>query len=226
MKALYQKTMQRYADESYELRGRVKTFYYFNIILLPVLLVFTIIQNVVTDRGLFQSLNILVFGIIIVLTLCIGLLYYGHYNTASTLLIILTIAGLYYNAQGTARTGSPGRFMASHFIFVVPIVFSTLFSKRWLLVLISFLSFTAMITSLALSDLLVPAERGIILASTGIAMVLSFILGILLHRVNETAKRLRIEDHQEQDHGEEDEAGRGPARHVASEPADRGLHRQ
>jgi len=199
MKALYQKIMQRYADESYELRGRVRTFFYFIITLIPILLIFTIIQNVVTDRDIFQVMNILVFGIIIMVFLCLIMLYHGYYNTASTLLIILTIVGLYFNSQGTARAGSLGRFMASHFIFVIPIVFSTLFSKRWILIIVSCISFATMMTSLALSDIIIPAERGIILASTGITMVLSFILGVLLNRVNDTAKRLRIEDHQEQE---------------------------
>ena len=59
MKSFYQKIMQRYADESYELKGRVSTFYYFNIILIPLLLIFAVIQNMVTDRDIFQVMNIL-----------------------------------------------------------------------------------------------------------------------------------------------------------------------
>jgi methyl-accepting chemotaxis protein len=199
MKALYQKIIQRYADQSYELKGRVSTFFYFNIILIPLLLIFAVIQNVVTDRDIFQVMNILIFSVLIMIVFCLILLYHGYYNTASTMLIVLTLIGLYFNSQGTIKSGSPGRFVASHFIFVIPIVFSTLFSKRWLLVLISFLTFSAMVTSLAVSDLIEPAVRGVIIASTGIAMVLTFILGILLHRVNDTAKRLRIEDHREQE---------------------------
>ncbi|MFC1670766.1 methyl-accepting chemotaxis protein [Spirochaetota bacterium] len=199
MKALYRNIIAKYGKSSYELKGKVRTFFFFNVTLIPILLIFIIVQNIVTKRDLFQILNIVIVGVIVIILLSIILLYFGYFNTAVTLFLLLVIIGLFFNSQGTAKTGSTGRFMSSHFAFILPIVFSTLFSTRRMLIAVSVMSLAVMGYSLTTSHLLVPGEKGVIISSTSFAMVLTFVLGLLLNRINDTAKKLRMEDHVEKE---------------------------
>jgi len=198
MKGLIKNILSKYPNTSYELRGRIKSFLIFIITLIPLLIVFAIIMNAFQNRGILQPLNILIISIITSSLISLFLLSKGYYNTAANIIAILAIVGLIYNSIGTAKYNSGARFVASHCILVTPILFSTLFCKRYIIISTSILAFGAVIFNITTTHLIASSLKGIIAASLGIAIFLTYLIGHLLSSLNETAKQLRIEDHKEE----------------------------
>jgi len=186
--------LKRYEGASYELRGKVRTIFYFILIILPILVLFGIVMNVLLQRGVFQSLNIIVFGIIVMLLFCMVLLSFGQYHVAVTIMAFFVMAALIFNAKGTETTGSAQRFIASEFSFMMPILFSMLFCRRWVLVAISIIAETAVLVMVLTSPIIDPAVRGVIVVSISITLIISFVIALMMGNINATARRLRIED--------------------------------
>ncbi|HPG50319.1 MAG TPA: methyl-accepting chemotaxis protein [Spirochaetota bacterium] len=186
--------LKRYEGKSYELRGRVRAIWYFFIIVLPILVAFIIIMNLLIQQGIFQPLNIIVFGIILLLGAGMVLVASGWYNTAVTILAFGVLTALILNVKGTEASGSGQRFLVSEFAYMMPVLFSMLFCKRWVLVAIVVLAETAMIATVIPSEIVDPAVRGVVLMSMSITLIISFVITLMMGNINETARRLRMED--------------------------------
>ena len=186
--------LKRYEGKSYELRGRVRAIWYFFLIILPILFVFIIIMNILTQRGIFQALNIIVFGIVLTLLVSMVLVERGFYNAAVNLLALGVLAGLIINARGTEATGSGQRFLVSMFAFIMPLLFSMLFCKRWVLITVAVIAEGIVVFTVLTSEIVDPEVRGVILGSMSITLVISFVITLMMGNINETSRRLRIED--------------------------------
>jgi methyl-accepting chemotaxis protein len=186
--------LERYDPKSYDLRGRVRVIWYFFIIILPILFVFIVIMNILIPRGLFQALNIIVFTIIMILLGSMVLVSLGYYNTAVTIMAFGVLGSLIFNVRGTEASGSAQRFLVSEFSFMMPIFFSLLFCKKWVLVAVSVIVEAAILFTVLTSEIVDPAVRYVITASMSITVIISVIISMMMTSITETSKRLRAED--------------------------------
>ncbi|MBP7585374.1 MAG: hypothetical protein KBA61_15135 [Spirochaetes bacterium] len=186
--------LERYDPKSYDLRGRVKVIWYFILILIPILLAFLVFMNIIIPRGIFQALNLILFGFISMLLGSMFLISRGHYNVAVTIMAFTVLVGLIFNAKGTESTGYGQRFIASEFSFMLPILFSMLFCKRWVLITVSAIAFAVIVFTIGTSPIVDPAIRYVVIGSTGITIIISFIIAMMMNSVTETSRRLRAED--------------------------------
>ncbi len=186
--------LRRYEGKSYELLGRVRAICYFIIIIIPILVVFIAVMNILTQRGLFQALNIIVFGFIMMLMISMFLVTRGFYNVAVTILAFIVLAGLIFNMKGTEATGSAQRFLASEFAVMMPILFAMLFCKRWVLITVGVLAEVTVFYTVFSSGIVDPEVKGIILGSISITIIISFVIAMMMGNISETARRLRIKD--------------------------------
>ncbi|MCP4130321.1 MAG: methyl-accepting chemotaxis protein [bacterium] len=183
--------MDKYKEDSHEIRVKVKLFFYLLLILIPILLLYLVVMNVLTQRGLFQALNIAVSAIILVSVLCFFLLYAGYFNIATTMLVTTLIAAVLFNSYGTAKSGSLPRFISSHLALIVPIIFCALFSKRGVLIAVSIIVSAGTFLTVLSTSIVPPDAKKIVIGSMNIAIIFSFILSYLIGKVNDQAKVLR-----------------------------------
>ncbi len=198
----------RYNPKSYDLRGRVRVIWYFFLIILPILFVFMGIMNILIPGGFFKVVNYILITIILLLLAGMALVYFGHYNIAVTILAFGVLASLIVNAKGNEASGSAQRFLVSEFSFVMPIMFTLLFCRKWVLVLISALAEAAVVYSVMTSSLVDPAVRIVLVASMSITIIICFIIAMMMTSIGETSKRLREADieHERKAHREINES--------------------
>ncbi|HPI23807.1 MAG TPA: methyl-accepting chemotaxis protein [Spirochaetota bacterium] len=194
MKNIIARIMQPYADSSYELRGRVRAFIQLNMALVPILVVFIIIMNILIQRGLFQTLNVLVGSILIVIGVSVLLTARGLFNPAIIVFIIVTLAGLGFNMRGTDLTGSGARFIGASAALSLPILLCTLFSTRWLLVAATALAQAIMLAVMAGATSIPPEIKPVVTGTLSIIIILTGVIGYIINRINDTARRLRMDD--------------------------------
>ncbi len=191
MKKLIAVMMNRYVDASYELRERVRYFVYLCMFVIPLLVVFLIFMNTVTQRNMFEVLNIVVVGIMSLMILDLFLISKGYYNAAVSIFAIAVMLGLIFNSLSTDAKGSGGRFVASMFAFFMPIYFSILFCKRSTYVAVAALGVFGVIYCTIISKSMEPEVKAIALGSMGITLIITFMIGFLLVRIHETGKKIR-----------------------------------
>lgn len=186
--------MKKYDTASYDLRERVRAIWYFYLIILPILVLFLVLMNIFVTRSPFQTLNVIMFTIIVMLLIGMVLVSRGYYNIAVTTFVFVVLVGLIFNARGTEMTGSVDRFLPGCFVLVLPILFSMLFCKRWVLITVSIIAETAIGVMLGMSDIIDGRIRNVVIGSTSITIIISFIIAFMMSRLTETAKRLRAQD--------------------------------
>lgn len=186
--------LERYDPKSYDLRGRVRVMWYFFIIIIPVLLIFLAAMNILVPKGIFQTVNIIVAMIIATILFSMLLVSRGYYNAAANILAFMVLLGLVINARANEASGSAQRFLVSEFAFIMPILFSMLFCRRWVLVVMSVLVEATIVYTVVSSPIVDPAVRGAIVASMSITVVISFIVVMMMTTLTETSKKLRAED--------------------------------
>lgn len=186
--------LERYDPKSYDLRGRVRVIWYFILIIIPILLVFITIMNILIPRGLFQALNLIIVAIILMLLGSLGLVRFGYYNIAVTIMAFGVLFSLIYNLKGTEASGSAQRFIASEFSLMMPIMFSLLFCRKWVLVAVSVIAEATLLFTIISSEIIDPAVRYVIVSSMSITIIISVILAMMMSSISETAKRLRTQD--------------------------------
>ncbi|HQJ72144.1 MAG TPA: methyl-accepting chemotaxis protein [Spirochaetota bacterium] len=191
--------LSRYDAISYDLRGRVQAIWYFFMIILPILLVFLIIMNVLLQRGLFQALNIIIVGIFVILLVSMALIARGYYNTAVTIMAFGVLGSLIFNVFGTEASGSAQRFLVSEFSFMMPVMFSLLFCKRWVLVAVSAIAEAAILYTVLSSPIVDPGVKYVVTASMSVTLLITFVIALLMTNITETAKRLKFEDAKRQE---------------------------
>jgi methyl-accepting chemotaxis protein len=190
--------LERYDPKSYDLRGRVRVIWYFFLIILPVLVAFITIMNILLQRGLFQALNVIVFAIIMLLLVSMVLVSRGYYNIAVTIMAFGVLFSLIFNIKGTEASGSAQRFIASEFSLIMPVFFSLLFCRKWVLIAVSAIAEAAILFTVLPSEIVDPAVRYVITVSMSITVIISFIIAMMMTTINETAKRLRAADTERQ----------------------------
>ncbi len=186
--------LRRYDTASFELRERARLFIILCLMVVPILFVFLVLMNVLQSRNPFEILNLVVVGIIVLMLSGLFLISRGFYNAAVNIFALAVMAGLILNALATDGRGSGGRFVASMFAFMIPIFFSILFCRRWTYVAVSAMGLGGTVYCTVISQSVEPEVKGIILGSMGVTLVISFIIGYILNRLNETAKRIRTEE--------------------------------
>jgi len=197
MNKLLSSIEKRYEQNSFEVRARVRLFFYFLSILLPILFVFLIFMNIVVSRPLFHPFNILLFTLLSVIFLCFFLLKMGYYYLATSILSLVAIIGLIFNGYAVTKFGQPARVIGSLFAYILPMILAILFSKWKTFVIVSALAMVGLfLTILSINGIDITLKK-VILGSTSIAIVLSFILGLLIIRVNDVAKKLRVAEYDE-----------------------------
>lgn len=186
--------LERYDPKSYDLRGRVRIIWYFFLIIIPILLVFVVIMNILIPRGLFQALNLIILTIILILLGSMVFVARGHYNIAVTIMAFGVLGSLIFNVKGTEATGSAQRFLVSEFSFMMPIMFSLLFCRKWVLVAVAAISEATVLLTVLPSEIVDPAIKYVVTASMSITIIISFIIAMMMTSITETSKRLRSED--------------------------------
>ncbi|MBN2078096.1 MAG: hypothetical protein JW838_03965 [Spirochaetes bacterium] len=194
MKNIINAMLRRYDAASHELKGRVRIYLYFSFGIMPILVVFITFMNIIAPRSPFQALNLVVFGVIFMLAGGLLLVARGYYNIAVTIFTFSVMAGLIFNAIGTERHGNAERYVASMFSFIMPVLFSTLFCRRWVYVVVSIIAQTALVYCVVASAIIDPGVKGVIMGSMSLTLVISFIIGLILNRLHETTRRLRSEE--------------------------------
>ncbi len=194
MKKMVDAILRRYGAVSHERRGRVRIYLYFSMGIIPILVVFITFMNIIAPRSPFQALNLVVFGIVMLLVLGLLLVWHGYYNAAVTIFNFAVMAGLIFNAIGTERHGNAERYVASIFSFLMPVLFATLFCRRWVYVTVSVIAQAALIYCVVASKIIAPEVKGVIIGSMSLTLVISFIIGLILNRLHETTRRLRTEE--------------------------------
>ncbi|TAL29615.1 MAG: hypothetical protein EPN93_21235 [Spirochaetes bacterium] len=186
--------LERYDPKSYDLRGRVRVIWYFFMIIIPILVVFVAVMNILVPQGLFQLLNLIIFSIIMILLVSLFLVARGFYNVAAAILAFGVLGCLVVNARVNEASGSAQRFLVSEFSFMMPILFSLLFCRQWVLIVVSVIAEVFVVYSVTTSAIVDPAMRNVIIASMSITLIISVIIALMMNRINQTSKRLRAED--------------------------------
>ncbi len=183
-----------YEKSSYEILGRVRAFLQFTTALVPILVVFFIVMNVLGRRSLFHSLNIAIYIISICIAISLVLTARGYFNAAVTVFALAAMLGLANNMHGTESTGSPVRFLPAVASLLLPVSFCTLFSHRYVLVGMTALAETLAVVGIAFTGT-VPGElKGIVIGSMSLIIVIIGLIGYLINRINDSARKMRIDE--------------------------------
>lgn len=194
MKKIINRIIKPYDNTSFEFRERVRLFAYLCMMIIPLLVIFFIFMNTVTQRAIFDTLNIVIVGIMCLMLLGAFLTSLGYYNIAVSVFSLAVIVGLIFNALSTDAKGSGGRFVASMCAFFMPIFFSILFCRRPIYVAVWLVSLLGTAYCVVVSKSVEASVKGIILGTMCFTLVVSFIIGYLLVRIHETGRRLRQEE--------------------------------
>ena len=100
------------------------------------------------------------------------------------------LAGLIFNVCGTEATGSAQRFLVSEFSFMMPLLFSMLFCKRWVLITVAAIGEATVLFTVLSSGIVDPDVKGVILGSMSITLIISFVIALMMSSISETARRL------------------------------------
>jgi methyl-accepting chemotaxis protein len=194
MSRFMEKVLSRYSGRSYELRGRVKTILYLFIIFIVIFLAIAVLMNIVMQRHVYDSFNIIMATFIAVDLLGILLIYTGRYYSAVNIFIIAVVAGLIFNSYGTMLKGSAERYLASLIPLSGTILFASFFcSFRVFMAIVLFEAATYAFFILNF-PVINPEMRGVILVDLLINLAFSSILCSLSLRINYTARTMRREE--------------------------------
>ncbi len=194
MKALLAKVLSKYPGSSFEEKGRIKSFFNFTIILIPSLIIILIAFNIVTERTLFDKLNILVLIFILTSMTAFIIMFFGHYYIAVNLISIILLIGLCLNSINIAAGGSPGRLLATTLPTVTLVVFVSVFASVRMFLTLS--AGILILNGVMLTHFRIfPAgEIGIIRVDYFLTVILTTVLCYMTRRINYTARRLRSEE--------------------------------
>ncbi len=194
MNALLAKVLSKYSGASFEEKGRIKSFFNFTIILIPSLVLILIAFNLVTDRTLFDKLNILVVIFILTSIAAFVIMFAGHYYIAVNLISLVLLIGMCLNTINIAGGGSPSRLLATTFPTIALVVFMSVFATVRMFLSMSLV--ILILNGILLSSFKIfPAgEIGIIRVDYFLTVILTAVLCYMIRRINYTAKRLRSEE--------------------------------
>ncbi len=191
--------LEKYAETTYEVRGKVKILLNFNIILIPLLLIMLLVLNITLKRDLYSSTNIILFTFMITSIVSMLLLYLGLYNPSANIMSLVLSVGMFFIVFNTIQSGSAARILASSIPTVSVVIFSVLFCKRTMFIIVYLIAVSSMTINIKYSmdmKILNTGEVGSFLGSIILAITLSTILCYFIVRVNDQARKLRNEDYE------------------------------
>ena len=122
--------LKRYINASYEIKGKVRTFFLFCLFLYVILLIFLILLNTLTTRSILEPVNLLVIAYMIVMTICLILLKQGLYNPAVNIVSVMLYIVVFSAGLFTLKYGSGARMISTTLPLLGPVVFAILFCKK------------------------------------------------------------------------------------------------
>ena len=194
MRSLLDYVMNHYRDVSYEQKGKVRTLFTFEMVLIPSLTIIIIGMNIIAPRPLFDSFNVTIGGLLIVVIISWAFLILGFYNLSANLLLMMAVIGLMLNCYGTTFKGSQGRFIGAFMPLLAAIVLSSLFTTIRMFFVTIFIITAGSIYILMTTDLVAGEVRGIIIFDIIITIFLVSLLSFLIVRINTVARRLRRDE--------------------------------
>lgn len=204
MKKFSFSTLSKYAGSSYELQERARLLFIFYVFLIPSLILFIAILNVIQKRELFSTFNVILLSFIMIGVISLALLMKGFYNFAANMLVLLISIGLVLNARGMINEGSYARFCSSHMPFAATLVFCVLFCRMEVFVLSTVIAIAGISYNVLGTDFLKPEERGIVFVTMTLIILLIFILGFLILNVNKKTRNLRKSDFENENKKQQD----------------------
>ncbi len=180
-----------YEKVSYELRGKAKILLNFYLILLPILFIFLISYNLTAEVNLTSSVNIAVPAIIISIIICLIILSRGYYNVSCSIVSIVTQLALMYNSYGVIESGFQLRFIASFFPWIAAIIFTMLFCKQLISLLVIIIALSGLTYLTIFNPLLEHGELKAVFIVSVLSVILVTLICYLVLRVMQQAKDMR-----------------------------------
>ncbi len=183
--------LKRYLNASYEKRGNIRNFFFFNLSVIPILFIFLFFFNVLSSPGIFSAANIVVSLLIGLLFMTLILLYFGFYNIAANIVaFILLIADLVIQNK-TAGYGSGPRLISSMIPMVALLIFAVQYCRLYVSIIIVVIGLGGTLYHLLSSGLLTSLEAGSTASSFILTVLTAVVLTYLNISVNTQARNLR-----------------------------------
>ncbi len=171
---------------------KARTFMFFSLIISMVIFTLFIALNVIVQREFFSTLNIMLFVIFSVSLGSLVALKAGKYYLAVLLILIPSMGGYaLYMFSGNFVYDEAVIFSPYH--LMIFILFSALFANWQITLTVTILSIGTSISSIVTSDRINPDIIPVTLINMTFGMIVIGIISILIHRINERARR-RLEE--------------------------------
>ncbi len=182
-----------YIVSPFIIQQKSKTFLYFNSIIIAFIpLLITAIQ-IYTPRSILTPLFMVMLGIIGVSAVTLGILRMGYYNTAVNTLVLVDLVGFgLYAIFGTMKFNIG--VLTTNYAFLIFIVFSMLFCKKTMTIIVSTIILFISIASFSTTSLLTPDEIQISIINFIFELCIISSLAYLTTRIyDKTHEKLNIE---------------------------------
>jgi len=198
MNSLIINTINKYSNISYELKGRIRIFLIFNIFFLPIIIVFLVAMNFLVTRPLLDPFNIFVSAYGIVGLCAFALTYFKQYKIAAPFMSLCLVIGQVLVANFTASKGSIAKFLGGHIPFIAIIIFSVLFCKLIIYMIVTLIAVTGIGYNFFSTSLMGKSETISAFISILLTIFLTTFLSWLILRINYRARILRNKDTEEE----------------------------
>ncbi len=199
MKRILNRILKRYANASYESRGKVKVLFYFQAAILPLIVTHFLVMILILGSDITSRFSLIMMGLIVTVILCLFLLSRGYYTLSTSILLFFVIALLSFNSHNTMlSTRSPARFLTSHFPLLVAIPFSIFFTNKKVFIASIVLILSAVVFNIqSAGGLLQSIEANVSMSVTILTIVLTAVLCLAISSITGNATKLRVQDYEE-----------------------------
>lgn len=186
--------LKPYAESSYELQGRARVLLIFYVVLFLILIAFLISYTIIAKAATTTHVSVVILTINSTILICLFLLYKGYYNISAAIFNIVALLALIYNSYGALQTGLHLRWVASHFPYVVAIIFAFLFCKIGVAYSIIAIAVAGMTYSAHFNPLFQTDELNSVYLVMLLTVALTTLACIMVIRITEHARNIRKED--------------------------------
>lgn len=175
---------------------KARTFAWFNLFLIFILSTAIVLLNVVIDRSIFSTLNLILTFLLLLAVAGLFLLKHGWFRAAAAVTVYPGFAAYtVYILLEEYRVDQAAIFSPFHFIIFI--LFTALFMSSKQTLLTAFLSMSAGTISYIFSDRMDPAIVPVTTVNFNLAILISSLLAWLIQRINERSIQM-TEEHAKQ----------------------------
>ena len=196
-KKITDRFLAAYNDTSFVVLQRAKTLLVFDSILITLMPFAFIALNITQQREIISFMNIILVLIFATAATSLSLLRAGYYNWAANIIALLTTAGIVAMAFNAHSFKNADHLSIFYYLPVI-IIFTSLFCKiGWVIGISVFFLVSGIVSYIRvkpmLNDLFVQVLDGSMPDYT-FAIVLSFILCVLIMRINKTSNDIALKE--------------------------------